>query len=136
MNAGTRRAVWRRAGSRCEYCRIQQADDFLPFHIDHIRSLKHGGTDALDNLALACMDCNAHKGTDLSAIDPETGALVPIFDPRRQPWTQHFRWQGVTVQGVTPSGRATAALLRINDPPRLALRRSLQAEGRFPPPPE
>lgn len=133
MNARTRRAVRRRARSRCEYCRIHQTDDFLPFHIDHIRPVKHAGTDRLDNLALACMHCNAHKGTDLSAFDPKTAALTPIFNPREHVWSHHFRWNGVILRGLTPIGRATVLLLKINDPARVALRRSLRAERRFPP---
>ena len=76
MDAATRRAVWERAGRRCEYCRLHQ--DHLPFttfHIEHVIARKHGGTGDLANLALACDRCNACKGSDLTGIDRQTGAV-------------------------------------------------------------
>jgi len=30
-------------------------------HIEHILLKIHGGTDDMENLALACIDCNLHK---------------------------------------------------------------------------
>jgi 5-methylcytosine-specific restriction endonuclease McrA len=55
MDAATRREVWSRAGSRCEYCGLpQEADPFLTFHVEHVIAKQHGGRDDLSNLALAC----------------------------------------------------------------------------------
>ncbi len=52
--------------------------------IEHIVPKIHGGTDSPDNLALACIDCNPHKGTNLTGIDPEMGEVTGLFHPRRQ----------------------------------------------------
>jgi hypothetical protein len=62
----------------------------IPFHVEHIVPRKHGGGDDLQNLCLACPDCNFRKGSDLTSIDPETGAVTRLFDPRTQDWNQHF----------------------------------------------
>jgi 5-methylcytosine-specific restriction endonuclease McrA len=100
MDAATRAAVWHRADSRCEYCRLHQADDPLfTFHIEHIIARQHGGTDDPDNLALSCHACNLFKGPNLSGIDPLTGRLVALFHPRRHRWARHFRWDGPRVVG-------------------------------------
>jgi 5-methylcytosine-specific restriction endonuclease McrA len=56
--------VAKRASNCCEYCLLPERVSFYKFHIEHIRSLKHGGTSNLDNLAYGCPDCNAFKGSD------------------------------------------------------------------------
>jgi 5-methylcytosine-specific restriction endonuclease McrA len=56
--------VAKRACNCCEYCLLPERVSFYKFHIEHIRSLKHGGTSNLDNLAYGCPDCNAFKGSD------------------------------------------------------------------------
>lgn len=125
MNEATRAAVRRRAEDRCEYCQLRQADSLLAaLHVEHIIPRKHGGSDELDNLALACIDCNLHKGPNLAGIDPETGDVVPLFHPRRQPWDEHFQWQDIRLAGKTPTGRATIQVLNINSEEQLALRSS------------
>jgi 5-methylcytosine-specific restriction endonuclease McrA len=56
MNASTRALVRQRADDRCEYCQLRQEDSLLAaLHIEHIIPRKHGGSDAPDNLALACV---------------------------------------------------------------------------------
>ena len=47
-----------------------RAQPHVTFHVDHIVSRKHLGTDDPSNLALACERCNAAKGTDLTGVDP------------------------------------------------------------------
>jgi hypothetical protein len=47
------------------------------------------------NLALACIDCNLHKGTNLTGIDPQTNDVTELFHPRRQSWDDHFEWRGI-----------------------------------------
>lgn len=42
--------VRRRAGKRCEYCRVPQAAFRRPFHIEHIVARQHGGTEELDRI--------------------------------------------------------------------------------------
>jgi hypothetical protein len=125
MNEATRAAVRRRAEDRCEYCQLRQADSLLAaLYVEHIIPRKHGGTDDPENLALACIDCNLHKGPNLAGIDPETGNVVSLFHPRLQPWADHFQWQGIYLAGKTPTGRATIQVLSINSDEQLALRSS------------
>lgn len=79
MNAETRRRVRERAGDRCEYCGLSQEDSPLAaLHVEHIIPRAHGGTDDFQNLALACIDCNLHKGPNLTGINREaTGSRLP-----------------------------------------------------------
>ena len=131
MKAATIRLVWTRAGDRCEYCGLHQDHErFFRFHVEHVIARQHRGTDHLSNLALACHFCNAHKGTNLSAIDPRSGAIVRLFDPRRQKWERHFRTVGVRIIGRTASARATVALLRMNTRDRIELRKAILADER------
>ena len=77
IDAATRRLVRERGGSRCEYCGLSQAQQSFPdFHIDHSIAQQHCGTDDPANLALSCYHRNLHKGSNLTGLDPETGALV------------------------------------------------------------
>lgn len=133
MDAALIRLVWIRAGARCEYCRIPQADDHASFQIDHVISLKHEGPTIAANLCLSCYYCNIFKGSDVGGLDRTTRKLTPLFNPRRHKWTRHFRWRGAHLVGRTAVGRVTVSLLHINDPDRVELRESLTLEGRFPP---
>ena len=123
MDRSLRDVVRKRAGNACEYCHMpQQATPLISFHIEHIVSRQHGGTDDPDDLALACDRCNAYKGPNLTSIDPETRALVPLFHPRRNVWSKHFVIRSGHVVGLTPTGRATVRLLNMNSPRRVELR--------------
>jgi hypothetical protein len=133
MDAALVALIWQRANDSCEYCQMPQALDATPFEIDHIIARKHGGPTSALNLALSCFFCNAHKGSDIASLDPRTGKLTPLFNPRRHKWSRHFRWRGAHLLGRTPIGRVTVALLNINDSFRVALRQSLLDEGLFPP---
>ena len=135
MDETTRNQVRRRAGRRCEYCRLHEDDDPLfPFHVEHIIARQHGGTDALGNLALACHQDNLHKGPNLTGIDPLTKKLTRLFNPRRHKWSRHFRWDGQLLLGRTAIGRTTVAVLGINLLHRVTLREALMAAGSWPPP--
>lgn len=132
MNPRSRRWVRERAGDRCEYCRFHQSHEpFYRFHIEHIVAEVHGGTDEASNLALACHHCNERKGTNLSGINPGTGRVVRLFDPRRQRWHDHFRFDGPLIVGRTGVGRATVAVLAMNASDRVELRSELISEGIF-----
>src|SRR5262249_28473480 len=116
MDAATRRLVRERAQHRCEYCRLPQAaQPYITFHIEHILPRKHGGTDDPSTLALACQRCNVCKGTDLSGIDPYSGNVERLFNPRTQDWSDHFELRGALILGRTPTGRATVAVLGMNE---------------------
>ena len=123
MTEAVRHLVRQRAKHRCEYCQLHQDDSPLAaLHIEHIRPIKHGGTDALENLCLACIDCNLHKGTNLTGIDPDTDEITPLFHPRRDNWDEHFIWNGIRIAGQTAVGRATIRVLDLNGDDRLDLR--------------
>jgi hypothetical protein len=91
-------------------------------HVEHVLPRKHGGGDDLDNLALACIDCNLHKGSNVAGYDPETRQLTELFHPRRQLWHEHFERRGPAIVGRTPVGRATIEVLQLNAEDRLQLR--------------
>nr|WP_228021592.1 HNH endonuclease [Romeria gracilis] len=60
--------------------------------------------------------CNERRYNFVSGVDPESQEIVPLFNPRRQIWGEHFVWnQGVVIEGVTSTGRATCARLDLND---------------------
>jgi 5-methylcytosine-specific restriction endonuclease McrA len=123
MDAATREQVRRRAGCRCEYCGLHEDESPLAaMHVEHIRPKKHDGTDDRDNLALACIDCNLHKGSNVAGYDSETGQLIELFSPRRQRWDEHFEWRGVFIVGKTAIGRTTVQVLQLNAEERLQLR--------------
>src|SRR5437764_4748790 len=108
MDPRLREIVRTRAGNACEYCRIPQAaTPLIPFHIEHIVSKQHGGTDDASGLALACDRCNAYKGPNLTSIDPETRSLVALFNPRRDVWSNHFVVRSGKILGLTATGRST-----------------------------
>jgi hypothetical protein len=102
------------------------------FAIDHIVARQHGGRTEVENLALACLHCNSHKGPNLTGIDPVTMEITSLFNPRRQKWSDHFALSGARIEGTTAIGRATVAVLAINDADYVALRASLLAERIFP----
>lgn len=133
MKRELERLVWRRAGGRCEYRQISQNDLRLPFAVDHIIALKHRGATRASNLCLSCAACNSHQGPNISGIDEVTKRLTPLFNPRRHKWSKHFRWDGPTLVGLTPIGRATVTVLEINLDYRVEFRRDLIEEGVFPP---
>lgn len=99
--------------------------------IEHIIARQQLGGDEAENLALACDQCNLHKGPNLSGLDPETGQLVALFHPRRDPWADHFELQGAEIAGRTTTGRATVRLLQMNSRVRLHLRALLLANGEW-----
>ncbi|MCY2993182.1 MAG: HNH endonuclease [Planctomycetota bacterium] len=129
IDAKTRQLVRRRAGERCEYCRLPEDVSDVPFHVEHVVAKQHLADDAPTNLALACDRCNVHKGPNLSSIDPQTGTAVALFHPRRDRWAAHFAFRGPAVVGLTPTGRATVRLLHMNTPRRVQVRRELLRRG-------
>lgn len=126
MDRATRDLVRKRAEHRCEYCRRHQRHSPLtPHQIEHIVPKKHGGSEQLDNLALACLSCNLHKGPNLAGLDPQSGRLTELFNPRVQYWAEHFDLEGAMLIGLTPIGRATVAVLNMNADQLVSLRTAL-----------
>ncbi len=127
-----RRQIRDRAGDKCEYCQMPQEYYRSPFQPDHIIAEVHGGPTEASNLAWACFHCNLQKGTNLGGIDSKTGKKAWLFNPRRMKWERHFRWVGPILHGRTPIGRATVAVLKINDADYVQTRAALIEENVFP----
>jgi 5-methylcytosine-specific restriction endonuclease McrA len=128
IDAGTRRLVRNRAANACEYCGLQQEHSPLAsLQIDHIIPRKHGGGNDPENLALACIDCNLAKGSNIAGIDPSTGQTTELFRPRKNQWEEHFEWRGVELVGKTAIGRKTTRVLKMNSEEQLQLRLALRS---------
>lgn len=127
--------VFERARGLCEYCCSQAKYAIDPLVIDHVQPVSKGGQTIENNLALSCQTCNNYKHNKAEALDPVTGQLVPLFHPRRMEWNQHFIWNEDTTQmlGITPTGRATVALLQTNREGVVNMRRVLVIMNEHPP---
>ncbi|MCI5133094.1 MAG: HNH endonuclease [Candidatus Electrothrix sp. EH2] len=131
INPDLRQFVAERAEHLCEYCLIHEDDTYLGCEIDHIISLKHGGSSDADNLAYACTFCNRHKGSDVGSV--LNGAeFVRFYNPRKDRWAEHFQLDGLNIQALTSIGAATAKILLFNTDERLLERESLIDLGRYP----
>jgi hypothetical protein len=124
-----------RARGLCEYCHTAEQWQYVPFTVDHIVPLAQGGTTILENLALACFHCNRRKSIQITAQDPQSGSVVPLFNPRQHVWSAHFVWSvgGLLLLGLTPIGRATITALALNRERVVAIRATDIAVGRHPP---
>jgi 5-methylcytosine-specific restriction endonuclease McrA len=112
-----RQIIRERAKYICEYCHSSERLSANRFTIDHVIPKSLGGSDETNNLALACRRCNERRYNFVAGFDPDTQEIVPLFNPRRQKWEDHFVWsgQGVVIEGITPIGRATCFRLDLND---------------------
>jgi hypothetical protein len=129
-----RREVEIRAGGRCEYCRAPQAVCGYCFHLEHIVPRAAGGSNGLENRALACAACNLAKGDRTSGVDPESKRTVSLFDPRAHAWGEHFRFDDDSpiIMGRTPQGRATITVINLNQKLQLDARELWLAAGLLP----
>jgi len=129
----TRELVRKRAGNRCEYCPIHQYTQSAAFHIDHVIPANKGGKSVAHNLALACPHCDRQKWDFVEAPVPAANRSAPLFNPRTPHWADHFVFWGYRVVGITPTGKATAELLKLNHEPKVRVREIEQSLGLFPP---
>jgi hypothetical protein len=137
METSLRDLVLRRAQSRCEYCRIAQEVDPLPFQIDHVIARQHDGPTAAGRGSMplrfggccGCSFCNKHKGSDLTSIDPESGNIVRLFNPRSDRWAEYFRIENDEIRPQSAIGRVTVRLLQMNTSERCLERRLLLRTG-------
>lgn len=128
--------VEERAKNYCEYCYYPSQISSQRLTIDHIKPRKSGGKTELDNLALCCSGCNVHKQKKTHSIDPETGQVVALLDPRQQVWTEHFEWSNdlISMIGKTDCGRATVIALHMNRANLITARFELMKLELHPPP--
>jgi hypothetical protein len=134
-NAEERERVRERAGGLCEYCKSPEDISSSAFSVDHVSPWSRGGKTALENFALACLDCNNFKHDKTKVTDPQTGDEVALFNPRSQRWQDHFAWNYDTtrVVGLTTAGRATVAALKLNRSRLVRQRGFLFQVGEHPP---
>lgn len=135
VSAELRRFVNLRANNNCEYCKALGSFSFHSFPVEHIIPTSKGGTIEDSNLANACQFCNGSKFDKTEALDPLTGSLVPLYNPRTQTWDDHFvRSDDFTlVIGISPTGRATVYCLKMNREKAVNLRSALRNFGVHPP---
>ena len=126
-----RQTIADRAKQLCEYCLIAEADTFYGCEVDHIISLKHGGSSDADNLAYACAFCNRAKGSDVGSISA-SGEFTRFFNPRIDHWSDHFRLEGSLIQPLTTIGEVTARIFGFNDSARLHERDEMIRFGKYP----
>ena len=119
-----------RAKFKCEYCLISEKLSFYNFQIEHIISIKHGGTNDLENLAYCCPECNYQKGSDIGTI--VNGNLTPFFNPRNDIWEAHFKILDGEIVGITKIGTGTTKILKFNQIYRLIFRKQLISFDLFP----
>lgn len=133
-----RQFVLERAHACCEYCQSQMRYATHGFSVEHILPKAKGGTDDLENLALACQGCNNFKFTRTEARDPVTGQIAPLYHPRVHVWLEHFTWSDdfTLLVGLTPTGRASVEVLQLNREGVVNLRRVLHTLGDHPPHPK
>jgi len=118
ISAELRQTIVDRANQLCEYCLIAEADTFYGCQVDHIISLKHGASSTSNNLAYACALCNRAKGSDIGSI-ATSGEFTRFFNPRTDHWSEHFRFEGATIQPLTAIGEVTARIFGFNESARL-----------------
>ena len=128
-----RRNILKKSSGCCEYCLVHERDNTVAYHIEHIIASVHGGQTIENNLAFSCSRCNFYKGTNIAAADPKTSEPTFLFHPRRHNWDEHFRIdEEAVIIGLTPEGRATVLVLKLNEEIRVQYRRLLLELGTYP----
>ncbi|MEY4937783.1 MAG: hypothetical protein RIS64_4142 [Bacteroidota bacterium] len=119
----------------CEYCWAPAEYSSALYHFDHILPTAKGGKSTFANLAHSCSGCNGYKSDKTHSMDPLTNQRERLYHPRNDVWTDHFQWSddGIKIEGITPIGRATVALLQLNRNGNLNLRQLLKLVGLQPP---
>ena len=135
VSAELRRQIRADAAARCGYCHSPEAFIGMPLDIEHLVPEALGGPTTRENLWLACTRCNDFKGDRVEALDPISGQVVSLFNPRMQMWRNHFVWtmDGTSIAGRTAIGRATVEALRLNNDFITVARRFWIEAGRWPP---
>ncbi len=129
------RRVRERFANCCAYCRTAEDLTVAIFEFEHIVPRSAGGATAFDNLYLSCPTCNRYKSDLVSAPDPVTLNEVALFHPQQHRWLEHFSWNEDATQivGLTPTGRATIAALKMNRQQLMRVRQMWVAMNEHPP---
>ena len=130
-----RQFVETRANGYCEYCLTPSNFSPTSFEIDHIVPESKDGKTEEENLALACRECNGRKFNRTQYVNPISGEITRLYNPRTDKWYEHFEWSEDQIQivGKTAIGKTTIHLLLLNRAPNLNLRSLLLLVGLHPP---
>jgi 5-methylcytosine-specific restriction endonuclease McrA len=128
-------AVIQRASKCCEYCKSQDKYSPTTFTIDHILPESLDGTSHFLNLCYACFLCNRLKSNKLKVYDLTLKAWIPLFNPRKDIWEEHFSWNEDTTKivGITAIGRCTVKELKLNREKLIEYRNCIIPFGGHPP---
>lgn len=123
-----------RARGQCEYCQTQDSI-VIDMEVDHVVPLTRNGETSMSNLSLSCIGCHMFKRDFVAAIDPETGVETALYNPRKQKWRDHFRWddEKTRLVGLSAVGRATVSRLKMNRLGAVRARRRWVDAGLHPP---
>lgn len=102
-----RQLVIHRAFQFCEYCLLHESQSFIGFEVDHIISIKHGGSNEASNLAYACHYCNQYKGSDIGTILAASNDYVRFYHPKKDRWLEHFGLEQTLITPKSIYGEAT-----------------------------
>jgi hypothetical protein len=104
--------------------------------MEHVIPVAAGGETTEANLALSCFACNRRKWDRRSGVDPAAGGEHRLFNPRSDPWNEHFAWSsdGLSIVGLSSIGRATVSVPEMNRERLRQIRAADVAVGRHPPP--
>ena len=135
VSATLRAAVISRASKCCEYCKSQDKYSPTIFTIDHVLPESLDGTSDFENLAYACFLCNRLKSNKLKVFDEITEKWVPLFNPRKDAWNEHFSWNedGTKIIGITIVGRCTVKEIKLNREKLVEYRNCIIPFGTHPP---
>ena len=133
--AKLRKTITERAGRLCEYCLMPLDFSHDPFEVEHIIPISKKGKSVSNNLALSCRGCNLFKSDKTKGLDTVSDEAVMLFNPRKDVWKKHFGWAKdfTIVIGLTPIGRATVDVLKLNRQGLINQRNMLFKFGKHPP---
>ena len=135
ITVAIRKAILQLSHGYCEYCILPSnfSTDF--FHYEHIVPLSLDGKTELGNLARSCGICNINKRDKIQHIDPLSQQVMRLYHPRQDTWKEHFQWSDddLHIVGISPIGRATIDLLKMNRIDAINLRKLLKMVDLHPP---
>lgn len=111
-----RRAIYAAYGGVCQYCGIAGAT-----HIDHIRPRFLGGSDDLENLILACSNCNTRKAYN-PLLEPLEAKMLALAAATRQTILDYER-DSIPAAARTSGGPRTLVTVMMTKSQRAAVKR-------------
>ena len=80
----SRHSLFERDKGLCQYCGRHFSKSQLT--LDHVLPQSRGGADTWENLVVACLSCNVHKGNRT----PEEAGMALLKRPAKPAWMPHF----------------------------------------------